>query len=147
MFSELFAPVSIGVRTIAKTVRILERNHPNETSGISIGLYQAKTTSSGQLPWSAKTTGAFVSARGLWTFGSKESKALEQKGTFALISGRLDYEHSNVKRPTSFEGLYSPHTGKFDIASCALRGSIGYKMPLGNAVFTPTSYLERLCSE
>ena len=27
MFSELFAPVSIGVRTIAKTVRILERNH------------------------------------------------------------------------------------------------------------------------
>lgn len=26
MFSELFAPVSIGVRTIAKTVRILERN-------------------------------------------------------------------------------------------------------------------------
>ena len=115
---------------------------PNETSGISIGLYQAKTTSSGQLPWSAKTTGAFVSARGLWTFGSKESKALEQKGTFALISGRLGYEHSNVKRPTSFEGLYSPHTGKFDIASCALRGSIGYKMPLGNAVFTPTSYLE-----
>lgn len=115
---------------------------PNETSGISIGLYQAKTTSSGQLPWSAKTTGTFVSARGLWTFGSKESKALEQKGTFALISGRLGYEHSNVKRPTSFEGLYSPHTGKFDIASCALRGSIGYKMPLGNAVFTPTSYLE-----
>lgn len=115
---------------------------PNETSGISIGLYQAKTTSSGQLPWSAKTTGAFVSARGLWTFDSKESKALEQKGTFALISGRLGYEHSNVKRPTSFEGLYSPHTGKFDIASCALRGAIGYKMPLGNAVFTPTSYLE-----
>lgn len=68
---------------------------PNETSGISIGLYQAKTTSSGQLPWSAKTTGAFVSARGLWTFDSKESKALEQKGTFALISGRLGYEHSN----------------------------------------------------
>ena len=32
MFSELFAPVSIGVRTIAKTVRILERNHiPFET--------------------------------------------------------------------------------------------------------------------
>lgn len=115
---------------------------PNETSGISIGLYQAKTTSSGQLPWSGKTTGAFVSARGLWTFDSKESKALEQKGTFALISGRLGYEHSNVKRPTSFEGLYSPHTGKFDIASCALRGAIGYKMPLGNAVFTPTSYLE-----
>ena len=115
---------------------------PNETSGISIGLYQAKTTSSGQLPWSAKTTGAFVSARGLWTFDSKESKALEQKGTFALISGRLGYEHSNVKRPTSFEGLYSPPTGKFDIASCALRGAIGYKMPLGNAVFTPTSYLE-----
>lgn len=28
MFSELFAPVSIGVRTIAKTVRILERNQP-----------------------------------------------------------------------------------------------------------------------
>jgi len=26
VFSELFAPVSIGVRTIAKTVRILERN-------------------------------------------------------------------------------------------------------------------------
>lgn len=115
---------------------------PNETSGISIGLYQAKTTSSGQLPWSAKTTGAFVSARGLWTFDSKESKALEQKGTFALISGRLGYEHSNVKRPTSFEGLYSPHTGKFDIASCALRGAIGYKIPLGNAVVTPTSYLE-----
>lgn len=115
---------------------------PNETSGISIGLYQAKTTSSGQLPWSGKTTGAFVSARSLWTFDSKESKALEQKGTFALISGRLGYEHSNVKRPTSFEGLYSPHTGKFDIASCALRGAIGYKMPLGNAVFTPTSYLE-----
>lgn len=115
---------------------------PNETSGISIGLYQAKTTSSGQQPWSGKTTGAFVSARSLWTFDSKESKALEQKGTFALISGRLGYEHSNVKRPTSFEGLYSPHTGKFDITSCALRGAIGYKMPLGNAVFTPTSYLE-----
>ena len=115
---------------------------PNETSGISIGLYQAKTTSSGQLPWSAKTTGAFVSARGLWTFDSKESKALEQKGTFALISGRLGYEHSNVKRPTSFEGSYSLHTGKFDIASCALRGAIGYKIPLGNAVVTPTSYLE-----
>ena len=115
---------------------------PNETSDISIGLYQAKTTSSGQQPWSGKTTGAFVSARSLWTFDSKESKALEQKGTFALISGRLGYEHSNVKRPTSFEGLYSPHTGKFDIASCALRGAIGYKMPLGNAVFTPTSYLE-----
>ena len=115
---------------------------PNKTSGISIGLYQAKTTSSGQMPWSAKTTGAFVSARGLWTFGSKETKALEQKGTFALISGRLGYEHSNVKRPTSFEGSYTPHTGKFDIASCALRGAIGYKMPLGNAVFTPTSYLE-----
>lgn len=114
----------------------------NETSGISIGLYQAKTTSSDQLPWSAKTTGAFVSAQGLWTFDSKESKALEQKGTFALISGRLGYEHSNVKRPTSFEGSYSPHTGKFDIASCALRGAIGYKMPLGNAVVTPTSYLE-----
>ena len=30
MFSELFAPVSIGVRTIAKTVRILERNHLKE---------------------------------------------------------------------------------------------------------------------
>ena len=30
MFSELFAPVSIGVRTIAKTVRILERNHFKE---------------------------------------------------------------------------------------------------------------------
>ena len=73
---------------------------------------------------------------------AKESKALEQKGTFALISGRLGYEHSNVKRPTWFEGLYSPHTGKFDITSCALRGAIGYKMPLGNAVFTPTSYLE-----
>lgn len=32
MFSELFAPVSIGVRTIAKTVRILERNQPYWTS-------------------------------------------------------------------------------------------------------------------
>jgi len=29
VFSELFAPVSIGVRTIAKTVRILERNQIN----------------------------------------------------------------------------------------------------------------------
>ena len=31
MFSELFAPVSIGVRTIAKTVRILERNQLTRT--------------------------------------------------------------------------------------------------------------------
>ena len=37
MFSELFAPVSIGVRTIAKTVRILERNHP-VIIGILLGL-------------------------------------------------------------------------------------------------------------
>ena len=35
MFSELFAPVSIGVRTIAKTVRILERNH---AYNINLGL-------------------------------------------------------------------------------------------------------------
>ena len=32
MFSELFAPVSIGVRTIAKTVRILERNQSGKKS-------------------------------------------------------------------------------------------------------------------
>ena len=43
MFSELFAPVSIGVRTIAKTVRILERNHtdkkidPNWIVGAQVG--------------------------------------------------------------------------------------------------------------
>ena len=36
MFSELFAPVSIGVRTIAKTVRILERNHPGENGEAAI---------------------------------------------------------------------------------------------------------------
>ena len=34
MFSELFAPVSIGVRTIAKTVRILERNHTGNENWI-----------------------------------------------------------------------------------------------------------------
>ena len=36
MFSELFAPVSIGVRTIAKTVRILERNQSKDQENTDV---------------------------------------------------------------------------------------------------------------
>ena len=45
MFSELFAPVSIGVRTIAKTVRILERNQDGTNQQASVVEVFKKRTS------------------------------------------------------------------------------------------------------
>ena len=103
--------------------------------GVSVGLYHAATSSNDQLSWKAKTTGVFASARLHW-------EPEYQKGVSVLISGYLGYEDSKLKRPTSFEGFYDSHAGRFDLATFALRGALGYTIPLGNIHFTPLSYLE-----